>query len=101
MKRSKLEQYISTLKVLAHQGSLKISDVSNKANLNNKLAKENIQFLTKLGLVEEKLMDRRVTIFSITQNGITVLKYFKELPEVLPILEETGKGARHQKPYSF
>ena len=101
MKRSKLELYISTLKVLAHQGPLKISDISNKATLNNKLAKENIQFLTKTGLVEEKIMDRRVTIFAITQKGITVLKYFKEIPEVLPIVEETRKGARHQKPYPF
>jgi predicted transcriptional regulator len=86
MKRSKLELCISTLKVLAHQGPLKITDVCYKSNLNNNSAKENLEFLTDLGLVKGRLMDRRVTIFGITKKGITVLNYFKELNQTVPLI---------------
>jgi predicted transcriptional regulator len=51
----------------------------------------------KQGLVEERNVAKRRVVFAVTQRGITVLKYFKELKEVLPIVEE----ARSQVPVPY
>jgi len=51
----------------------------------------------KQGLVEERTMGERRVVYAITQRGITVLKYFRELKQVLPIIEE----ARNQAPTPF
>jgi predicted transcriptional regulator len=89
MRRSKLETYVDILKVLAHKGPLKLTHVMYKANVNCSVLKEELDFLMKQGLVEERTVGKRRVIFAITQRGITVLKYFKELKQVLPIVEET------------
>jgi predicted transcriptional regulator len=88
MKRSMLELYIDILKALAHQGPSKVTHVMYKANLNSNSLKERLKFLIKQGLVEERLVGKQVTVYAITQRGITVLKYFRELRQVLPIVEE-------------
>jgi len=31
-------------------------------------------------------------VYTITQRGVTVLKYFRELEKVLPIVEEARNG---------
>jgi predicted transcriptional regulator len=59
-----------------------------KANLNSNSLKERLKFLIKQGLVEERLVGKQVTVYAITQLGITVLKYFRELSQVLPIVDE-------------
>jgi predicted transcriptional regulator len=68
-----------------------------KANVNCKVLKEYLDFLTKQGLVEKKIIRRERLVYAITQRGVTVLKYFRELKEVLPIVEET----KNQVPYLF
>lgn len=90
MRRSKLEMYIDILKVLAQRGPLKLTHVMYKANVNCSVLKEYMAFLTKQGLVEEKTIGKRRLVYSVTQRGITVLKYFRELKQVLPIVEENG-----------
>jgi DNA-binding PadR family transcriptional regulator len=47
-----------------------------------------LDFLIKQGLVEERTIGKRRVVFAITPRGITVLKYFRELKQVLPIVEE-------------
>ena len=101
MRRSKLEIYVDILKVLAHRGPLKLTHVMYKANVNCSVLKEYLDFLTKQGLVEEKIIGKERKVYAITQRGVTVLKQFRELKEVLPIVEETGNEARHQRPYLF
>ncbi|HVP27186.1 MAG TPA: winged helix-turn-helix domain-containing protein [Candidatus Bathyarchaeia archaeon] len=88
MRRSKLEMYIDILKVLAQRGPLKLTHVMYKANVNCSVLKEYLDFLLKQGLIEERIAGKRRTVFAITQRGITVLKYFRELKQVLPIVEE-------------
>jgi len=51
----------------------------------------------KQGLVEERMVGKQRVVFAVTQRGITVLKYFKELKEVLPIVEE----AKNQAPVPY
>lgn len=88
MRRSKLEMYIDTLTVLAHRGPLKLTHVMYKANVNCSVLKEYLEFLMKQGLVEERTLGKRRVVYAITQRGIMVLRYFRELKQVLPILEE-------------
>jgi predicted transcriptional regulator len=97
MRRSKLEMYVDILKVLAQRGPLKLTHVMYKANVNCSVLKEYLDFLIKQGLVEERTIGKRRVVYVITQKGITVLKYFRELKQVLPIVEE----ARNQMPVPF
>jgi predicted transcriptional regulator len=80
--------YIDILRVLAHQRPLRLTHVMHKANVNCAMAKEFLDFLIKQKLVEEKLINREAAVgYSITQHGVDVLKYFRELIEMLPIVE--------------
>jgi predicted transcriptional regulator len=101
MRRSKLEMYLDILKVLAHWGPLKLTHVMYKANVNCSVLEEYLNLLIKQGLIDEKIIKRKRKFYAITQRGITVLKQFKELTEVLPIVEETGNAARNQRPYLY
>jgi len=89
--------YIDILKVLAHRGPLKLTHIMYKANVNCSVLKEHLDFLMKQGLVEERTSGKQRVVYVITQRGITVLKHFKELKEVLPIIEE----ARNMAPIPY
>jgi predicted transcriptional regulator len=97
VRRSKLEMYVDILTVLAQRGPLKLTHVMYKANVNCSVLKEYLEFLIKQGLVEERIIGKVRVVFAVTQRGVTVLKYFKELKEVLPIVEE----ARSQTPILY
>ena len=97
MRRSKLEMYIDILRVLAQRGPLKLTHVMYKANVNCSVLKEYMDFLIKQGLVEERTVGKRRLVYAVTQRGITELKYFRELKQVLPIVEESG----NQMPVPF
>jgi predicted transcriptional regulator len=84
--------YIDILKVLARKGPLKLTHVMYKANLNCGVLKDNLEFLIKQGLVEERIVPKRRVVYAVTPRGITVLRYFKELKQVLPIVEEAQNG---------
>ena len=88
MRRSKLEMYIDILKVLAQRGPLKLTHVMYKANVNCSVLKEYMAFLIKQGLVEEQTVGKHRLVYTVTQRGIMVLKYFRELKQVLPIVDE-------------
>ncbi len=88
MRRSKLEMYVDILAVLAQRGPLKLTHVMYKANVNCCVLKEYLDFLLKQGLVEERTVRKQRVVYAVTQRGITVLKYFNELKQVLPIVEE-------------
>ena len=80
--------YVDILTVLAQRGPLKLTHVMYKANVNCSILKEYLDFLLKQGLVEERTIGKSRVVFAVTQRGITVLKYFKELKTVLPIVAE-------------
>ena len=88
MRRSKLEMYIDILKVLAHKGPLKLTHIMYKANVNCSVLKQYLDFLIQQDLVEEKTLGKKRIVYAITQKGLTVLKYFRELKTMLPTLEE-------------
>jgi predicted transcriptional regulator len=88
-RRSKLEMYIGVLRVLAHGGPLKLTHIMYKANVNCKVLKETLDFLLKQGLVEERIVGKKNrTFYAVTKRGITILRYFHELQQALPIEDE-------------
>ena len=93
MRRSQLEMHLKILEILDHVGPLKLTHVMNKANVNCSMLKEYLDFLTRQGLVEEKIIGEGRKVYAITQLGLKVLKQFRELKEVLPIVEETRNQA--------
>ena len=88
MRRSKLEMYIDVLSVLALRGPLKLTHIMYKSNVNCCILKEYLGSLLKQGLVEEKTLGKHRVAYVITEKGLIVLKQFKELKQVLPIIEE-------------
>ena len=101
MRRSKLEIHVDILEVLVHWGPLKLTHIMYKSNVNSSVLEKYLGFLIKQGLVEEKIIRKGRKFFTITPRGVTVLKQFRGLSEVLPIIEETGNDAKHERPYLF
>ena len=97
MRRSKMEMHLDILRTLAQKGPLKLTHIMYKANVNCSVLKEYLEFLIKQNLVEERMVGKRRVVYAVTQRGITVLKYFRELKQVLPIVEEL----RNQAPVPY
>jgi predicted transcriptional regulator len=81
--------YVGILQALALKGNLKLTHIMYKANVNCSVLKEYLDFLMKQGLVEERALGKQRVVYAITPRGINVLKHFKELRQVLPIVEES------------
>ena len=88
MRRSKLETYIDILNALARKGPLKLTHVMYKANVNCNVLKEDLGFLIKQNLVEERTIAKQHIVFTVTQRGINVLNQFQQLTQMFPIIEE-------------
>jgi predicted transcriptional regulator len=86
MRRAKLEMYIDILKVLAHMGPSKLTNIINKSNLDNNVINGYLDFLIKQGLVEERKIMKASSVFAVTHRGITVLKYFQELAQEISVI---------------
>ncbi len=88
MKRSRLETYVEIVSLLAQKGPLKLTQIMYKANLNCSMLEEDLGFLVKQGLVEERTFGKDRIFFAVTQRGINVLKYFLRLKDKHLIVEE-------------
>ena len=82
--------YLDILKTLAQKGPLKLTHIMYKANVNCSVLKEFLDFLVNQALIEEKTLKKERTVYEITEKGIKVLKYFRELQTMLPIVEENN-----------
>jgi predicted transcriptional regulator len=82
--------YVDILGVLARSGPLKLTGVMQNANIIYSMLRKCLDFLTKQGLVEVKMIGEEKEVYVITQLGVTVLEQFRELREVLPKVVETG-----------
>ena len=91
MRRSKLEVHVDILKALARHGPLKLTHIMYKANVNCSVLKQYLDFLIQHNLVEEQTFPKRRVVYPITERGLTVLKYFRELNSALQITEEAQK----------
>ena len=94
MRRSKLIIYVDILNVLAHRGPSKLTHIMYKANVNCNVLTDYLDFLIKQGLVEKRTITKMRVVFAITPRGTTVLKYFHELTQALPIIEEPQRQTK-------
>jgi predicted transcriptional regulator len=59
-----------------------------KANVNCSVLKEYLDFLIQQDLVEEKTVGKKRIVYVVLEKGLKVLKYFRELKVMLPVIEE-------------
>jgi len=76
--------YMDILKVIAHRGSVKLTHIMYKANLNYIVLQSSMLFLMNQGMIEEKNVEKQRTAYTITDRGITVLRYFREIEKLDP-----------------
>ena len=92
MRRSKMEMYVDTLKVLAKNGPLKLTHIMYKANVNCSVLKQNLDFLIQQNLIEEQIRHKKrnktKVRYAITEKGKTVIRYFNEVNRALQITNE-------------
>jgi predicted transcriptional regulator len=84
MRRSKLEMYIDILEVLSLKGPLKLTHIMYRSNVNCNVLKDQLEFLMKNNMVEERILRREKIVYAISQRGITVLKTFREIKAIFP-----------------
>jgi len=96
MRRSKLEVYIDILEVLALRGPLKLTHIMYKSNVNCSVLKDQLEFLIKNSLVEERILRKEKVVYAITSRGLQILKSFREIKQVFPIEEE-----KQQSPFFY
>jgi predicted transcriptional regulator len=88
MRRSKMEMYISTLEALAYYGPLKITRITYKAKMNCSQLKAILDDLVHKELVEERTLRKNKIVYAATPKARTILSYFNQLREMLPIPED-------------
>ena len=88
MRRSKMEIYMDVLKTLSQKGPLKLTHIMYKANVNCSVLKGYLDFLIQQELIEEKTLKKEKIVYEITEKGLTVIKYFRELQINLPLMDE-------------
>lgn len=88
MRRSKMEIHLDILKTLARKGPLKLTHIMYKANVNCCVLKEYLDFLIRQELVEEKTAGKKRNVYAVSEKGLKVLRYFRELKIMLPLVED-------------
>ena len=91
MRRSKLEIEIDILKMLAQKGPLKVTHLMYKTNVNCDVLSKNLVSLIKQGLIQKRLVGKGSNVYSITGLGLTLLKSWKELKQLLPAVENENE----------
>jgi len=88
LRRSKMEMHLDILMTLAQKGPLKLTHIMYKANVNCSVLKEYLDFLIQQELVAEKTIKKERIVYTITEKGLTVLKYFRELQIMIPVFDD-------------
>jgi len=78
MRRSKLENKCRYPQDIAQRGSLKLTHLMYKANLNGDVLGKDVVFLIKQGLIEKRNVGGGRLVYSITHEGLSLLKSWKE-----------------------
>jgi len=95
LRRSKLEIYVDVLQVLAWHGSLKLTHIMYRVNVNCSVLKEFLDLLTEHNLIEEQTLrkkKRQKTVYDITERGRTALNHFREITKALQTTEEARRS---------
>ena len=85
-----MEMHLDILMTLAQKGPLKLTHIMYKANVNCSVLKEYLDFLMQQKLVEEKTLKKERIVYTITEKGLKVLKYFRELQIMIPVFDDNN-----------
>jgi predicted transcriptional regulator len=85
-----MEMHLDILMTLAQKGPLKLTHIMYKANVNCSVLKEYLDFLMQQKLVEEKMLKKERIVYTITEKGLKVLKYFRELQIMIPVFDDNN-----------
>ncbi len=100
MRRSKLEIYIDILRELAHK-ELKLTHLMYKTNTNCNSLKEYLIDLISKGLVEKKVVGKKRSLYTITLEGLIILKNFTNFKNLISpkitVIEEGGSKTKINK----
>ena len=91
MRRSKMEMEVDILKILAQKGPLKLTHIMYKTNVNCNVLNTNLEFLIGQGLIEVRKVGRGSHVYLITGLGLTLLKSWKEVKQLLPMVKEENE----------
>ena len=80
--------HVDILRVLSKNGPLKSTHIMYKANLNCQVLTEYLDYLIKQGLVQKQILKKMRTYYRLTERGITVLKYFRELQQIFYLSDD-------------
>ena len=83
-----MEMHLDILMTLAQKGPLKLTHIMYKSNVNCSDLKEYLDFLIQQELVAEKTIKKERIEYTITEKGLTVLKYFRELQIMIPVFDD-------------
>ena len=83
-----MEMHLDILMTLAQKGPLKLTHIMYKSNVNCSVLKEYLDFLIQQELVAEKTIKKERIVYTITEKGLTVLKYFRELQIMIPVFDD-------------
>jgi len=86
-RRSKLEIQIEILRVLAHNGPLKTTQIMNKTDAGSGAKKPYLDFLVQRKLAKKKTSKRKgrksTVSYAITAKGQAVVKHFEAVGKAL------------------
>jgi predicted transcriptional regulator len=80
-----MEMEVDILKILAQKGPLKLTHIMYKTNVNCNVLNTNLEFLIGQGLIEVRKVGRGSHVYLITGLGLTLLKSWKEVKQLLPM----------------
>ena len=80
-----MEMEVDILKILAQKGPLKLTHIMYKTNVNCNVLNTNLEFLLKQRLIDTRKIGKGSHVYLITNLGLTLLKSWKEVKQLLPI----------------
>ena len=90
-----MEMEVDILKILAQKGPLKLTHIMYKTNVNCNVLNTNLEFLIGQGLIEVRKVGRGSHVYLITGLGLTLLKSWKEVKQLLPMSREENEVQPH------
>jgi len=80
--------YIDILKAITQKGPLQLNHIENQTNVNSNVLKGNLDFLIKQGLIRENALGESIVVYSATNRGNAIIKFFGGTDETLSLKEE-------------
>lgn len=80
--------YIDILKAITQKGPLQLNNIQSQTNVNSNVLKGNLDFLIKQGLIKESALEKSIVVYSATNRGTAIIKFFGGADETLSLKEE-------------